>query len=235
MVIELLYPEICTLYGDHGNVVFLKENLQEATFISTAINEKPYFVDNKVDLIYMGPTSEKKQEMIINCLLPYKEKIKELIDNGTFFLFTGNSYEILSKKIVDNNNKVTNALGLFDINITRDFLNRKNSLFVGDYEDIKVVGFQSQFDFCQSGINGLFKVEYGFGQAINDKWEGFKVNNFYGTTLLGPLLMLNPIFARRFFNKLGLEIKEFKYEDELMEAYKLRLEDFYRAIKLEKK
>ncbi len=235
MVIELLYPEICTLYGDNGNILFLKKNLKDVTFITTSLSDKPYFVDNKVDLIYMGPTSEKQQETIIDHLALYKDKIKELIDNGTFFLFTGNAYEILASQIVDNNKKVTKGLNIFDIKVTRDFLNRKNKLFIGDYEDIKVVGFQSQFDFCQSDINGLFKVEHGFGQDKNSPYEGFKVNNFYATTLLGPLLMLNPLFSKKFLNELGLEIKEFEFEEELNEAYKLRLEDFNRAIRLEKK
>ncbi len=114
-------------------------------------------------------------------------------------------------------------------------MNRKNKLFIGDYEDIKIVGFQSQFDFCQSEINGLFKVEHGFGQDKNSAYEGFKVNNFFATTLLGPLLMLNPLFARKFLTKIGLEVKEFEFEEKLNEAYKLRLEDFNRAIRLEKK
>ena len=29
MVIEILYPDICNLYGDRGNILFLKENLSK--------------------------------------------------------------------------------------------------------------------------------------------------------------------------------------------------------------
>jgi CobQ-like glutamine amidotransferase family enzyme len=43
MKIEVLYPEICTLYGDKGNTMYLAKCLPNAEFISTGLNEKPLF------------------------------------------------------------------------------------------------------------------------------------------------------------------------------------------------
>ena len=45
----------------------------------------------QVDLIYLGAMTEKTQEKLITKLKDYKKRLKELIDNGTNFLFTGKS------------------------------------------------------------------------------------------------------------------------------------------------
>lgn len=231
MNIEILYPEVCSLFGDRGNYLLLQENIADAQFIFTSVNDEPFFVNHEVKLIYMGPTDEKSQIMIIDRLSKYKNRIKELIDNGTFFFFTGNAYEILGKSITDKNGKVIQCLNIFDYEVKRDMLNRKNSLFMGEYDKLNIVGFESQFDFYNCNLNSLFKVKKGFGREINVSYEGIKVNNFYATTVLGPILILNPSFAKEFLNLLGCECDKLKYEDEMQKAYKLRIEDFERVLK----
>lgn len=231
MNIEILYPEICSLFGDRGNYLLLQENIKNAQFIFTSVNDEPFFVNHEVKLIYMGPTDEKSQIMIINRLSKYKNRIKELIDNGTFFFFTGNAYEILGKSIIDRNGKNIQCLNIFDYEVKRDMLNRKNSLFMGEYDKLNIVGFESQFDFYNCNLNGLFKVKKGFGRDVNDSYEGIKVNNFYATTILGPILILNPSFAKEFLNLLGCKCTKLMYEDEMQQAYNLRVEDFERVLK----
>ena len=233
MVIEILYSEVANLFGDRGNYWLLKKNLPDCQFVFTSVNDKPYFVNNEVKMIYLGPTDEKMQLMIIERLRPYKEKLSQLIDKGTFFLFTGNAYEILGKQIVDKEGKIIEGLNIFDITVQRDMLNRKNSLFMGTYEQLQIVGFQSQFDFFAGQIPALFHVDHGFGQNTKDLVEGIKLNNFFATTLLGPLLVLNPEFAKEYFRLLGCEINELKYEKEMIKAYNLRVEDFKRVISKE--
>ena len=43
MVVEILFPESCNLYGDGLNVAYLQQTLPEAEFIYTAITDEPYF------------------------------------------------------------------------------------------------------------------------------------------------------------------------------------------------
>ena len=73
MTIEILFPEICNLYGDSGNVLFIEKNFPNAQIIKTKLNEEPYFANNKVNFIYMGPMTEKNSIKICQKLLPYKE------------------------------------------------------------------------------------------------------------------------------------------------------------------
>ena len=63
--------------------------IPEAEFIETALDDKPAFVTENVNMIYLGPMTENTQEKVIKRLKPYKERIEELIDKNVVFLFTG--------------------------------------------------------------------------------------------------------------------------------------------------
>ena len=91
MKIEILYPEVANLYGESANVKYLKKCLPNATFIETSLNNKPEFISSKIDLVYIGATSEFHQELIIEKLMPYKDDIKNKIEENQLILATGNS------------------------------------------------------------------------------------------------------------------------------------------------
>ena len=55
--------------------------------------------EEKMNLVYMGPMTERMQEQVIRKLMPLKEKIQKAIDDGTVFLFTGNALEIFGDYI----------------------------------------------------------------------------------------------------------------------------------------
>ena len=45
MTVEILFPEVCGLYGDAQNAQYLKKTLPEAEFIVTDFLSTPYFAD----------------------------------------------------------------------------------------------------------------------------------------------------------------------------------------------
>ena len=146
-VIEILFPEFCNLYGDLSNMKYFKRCIPKAQFIETSFNDVPYFVNNNVDFIYLGPMTERMQEKVVKKLKEYKDRIEELIDKNVVFLATGNSLEIFGKYIENEDGSKIDGLGIFDIYAKRDMFNRHNSMFTGRYEDIEIVGFKSQFTF----------------------------------------------------------------------------------------
>lgn len=99
MKIEILFPEFCNLFGDISNMKYLRKCLPNEEYIETSIDEEPAFVSQDIDFIYLGAMTEKMQEKVIQKLLPYKERIEELIEKGIVFLFTGNAIEVLGKYI----------------------------------------------------------------------------------------------------------------------------------------
>ena len=84
MKIEVLFPEVCNLYGDLQNMNYLKKCLPEAEFINTSLGEEPAFVTGKIDFIYLGPMTEKTQEDLVvlqrNILSKVKNYVKKLSD-----------------------------------------------------------------------------------------------------------------------------------------------------------
>ena len=71
MKIEVLFPEICNLFGDLMNVEYLKRSCPEIEIVNTGLKDEPLFVSEKPDMIYMGTMSESSQELVIKKLMPY--------------------------------------------------------------------------------------------------------------------------------------------------------------------
>ena len=235
MRIEILFPEFCNLFGDMSNMKYLKMCLPEAQFIETAIDEEPSFVKEDVNLVYMGPMTENTQEKVIKKLKPYTEKIKELIKNGTCFLFTGNATEVLGNYIENEDGSKIEALGIFDVYSKRNMMNRHNSYEIGKFEDIQVIGFKSQFTMMYGDNSNNYFLELDAGVGINPdtKYEGIKENNFIGTYLIGPILILNPLFTEKLLKMMGVENPTLALKEDVMKAYEERLNELKRLAKID--
>ncbi len=211
--------------------------IPDAEIIETEINQKPAFVEQKIDLIYLGPSSERGQEIIIQKLKPYKEKIEELIENGTTFLFTGNAIEVLGDSIKNEDGSQIEGLEIFHIRAKRNMMNRRNSNIIGKYEDIEIVGFKSQFTQAYGDVeeNSLMELELGMGMNENTNKEGIKKNHFIATYVIGPILILNPLFTKKLMQMMGIENPTLALEKEVMTAYEARLKEFHKKFKPESK
>ena len=229
MKIEILYPEFCNLNGDIGNMKYLKRCLPEAEVIETAIDQEPSFLSQEdIALVYMGTLSERSQEIVIKKLMPYKEAVKQKIEEGQLFLFTGNSIEVLGNYIENENGSKIEALGIFNVYAKRDMLHRHNSFFLGTYEDIEILGFKSQFTmlYGDNANNYFAQVQMGIGINEKSKLEGIHENNFIATYVIGPLLVLNPQFTLKLLKMMGVENPKLAFEKEVLKAYEVRLKKF---------
>ena len=229
MKIEILYSEVGNLFGDSQNVRYLQLCLPQAEFIFTDLTARPAFADQDIDMLYMGPMTEKSQIKVIDRLMPYKNRLEEMIQAGVTFLLTGNAWEVLLKQIHNcTYETVIDGLGLFDFTVETDMFNRYNGKVLGTFEDIEIVGFHSQFSmvYGDNSENYFIRCERGIGLNRESQLEGLHVNNFYATSLIGPLLPLNPLFTRRLLCGLGAENPEPAFEKEAMQAYRVRLEEF---------
>ncbi len=110
MKIEILFPEFCNLFGDISNMKYLKKCLPNEEYIETSIEDEPAFLNQDIKFIYMGAMTERTQEKVIKKLMPYKEKINELIEKGVVFLCTGNALEIFGKYIENEDGSKIDAL-----------------------------------------------------------------------------------------------------------------------------
>ncbi|MHC1734193.1 MAG: hypothetical protein AB9921_00765 [Erysipelotrichaceae bacterium] len=230
MIIEVLYPEVALLYGDRGNVDLLKHCLPNAEFVYTGFDEKPAFVDRAVDLILMGPSGEKDQLRIIECLKPYVDALKSCIENGTHILLTGNALDAFGMYILDNKKERHEALGLFDFYATQDLWHRYNGYVLGTFNGFDMVGHKSQFSMLYGNNvkNAFFEVNRGIGINPDSKFEGIHLKNLYATAMIGPILALNPKFTRHLLMEMNVGEVVIPFEKELMAAYDERVSEFKR-------
>ena len=228
IIIEELFPEIANLYGDTGNVRYLKKCLPDAEFVKDYLNEEPFFNKTKPSLIYMGPMSEHAQELVIDRLMPYKERLKELIDEGVVFLLTGNAAEVFYKEIENEDGSKIPCLNIFDFTAKRKMFNRYNRHVMGKMDDITIVGYKNQFthSYGDNSKGYFFKVERGDGLYPGNEFEGVRKNNFFGTYLLGPILIQNPYFTEYILKLMGVREPKLAFKDTIVAAYERRLSEY---------
>ena len=234
IVIEVLYPEVANLYGDLFNMKYLKQCFEvnpEVTveWIEDELNGKPAFASrDDISVIYMGPMTEYSQELVIEKLLPYKDRINGLIEKGQLFLMTGNAMEIFEERIECEDGRNIAGLGIFPLYAKRKMFQRYNSLLLGEMENVKIVGFKSQFTHTYGNNEQEYMIQTLRGDGIHpgSKLEGMRRNNFLGTYLLGPVLVLNPELTKYVMRLCGVESPKLAFEEETVKAYQIRLKEF---------
>lgn len=228
MTVEILFPEVCGLYGDAQNAEYLKKSLPDAEFIITDFLSAPYFAENTPDIIYIGSMSEEMQRKVLKKFEPLKGRINELIENGTVILATGNAAELFCEKIeYITEKKEVKALGFFPLTAKTDLFKRYNGKVSGVCDGIKIVAFRSQFSFIYGDNSSCYFLKMTRGDGINkdSKFEGMRRNNLICTTCLGPILPLNPLFTEYIISLAGGKEKA-AYREEAMSAYEKRLAEF---------
>lgn len=231
MKIEILYPQLCCLYGDKGNTLFLQKCLPEAEFLYTELNDRPAFLDQDIDLCCMYSMSEQSQEWILQRLLPLKDAILAKMRSGkTLFLLLGNAMELFGAEIVREDGSRVEALGLFETSTTRHAPNRFNTLIQAEFEGMTLLGYTSRFadTFGITDNTAFATVSIGTGSDGKGKLEGIRTGQVIATYLLGPLLVANPDFSKWLLKKLGVENPVLPYEEALYKSFEVRRKEFQR-------
>lgn len=189
-----LYYDLMNLYGEIGNLKVIEYQLKKqkinVIIDKLSLNDKIEF--EKYDLIYIGSGTKKSTLLVLEDLKKYKQQVKEYIENNKFMLVTGNSINVFSKKIGD-----TEALNIFDFNISYS-----NARLVGDVILDNIIGFQNRDTLIENNNNSIF----------NNSEIGIHYKNFYGTYIIGPLLIRNPNFSQKFIKSLIISKKnDFKF------------------------
>lgn len=221
-----LYYDLLNLYGEQGNILALKrafknQNVEiEVDYLS--VQDKIDF--KKYDLVYLGSGSAENLLIALEDIKRHKKELKKYIESKKVLLATGNSYLLFGQKI--NN---LDALGIFDYYAASSEKMAQESL-MELYQEKDVIGFQNREFMVNNKRNHLFKVKEGLCDNLKSEYEGYHEYNFYGTFVIGPLLIRNPHFT----NILVKEIMEknnliyHEYEDKiLVDAYNQYIKNFY--------
>lgn len=233
-----LYYDLLNLYGENGNIKALKKELENQGFtvaihfltIGDILNFEEY------DLVYMGAGTEDNQKLVISHLTKYKKDIKKAIEQNKHYLITGNSIDLFGKYILTNDGNKINALDIFPFYTKQE--NKRlidESIMKCKFIDVPIIGFQNQSTTMIDNENHLFDVIKGIGSYKTSSHEGIKYSNFYGTYLLGPILVRNPELLKYFTKELiftkdkNYSFREFDLKMN-EEAYQHFMNTFYADI-----
>lgn len=185
-----MYYDLMNLYGEYGNIKILEHHLKD-TGVEVQVEKKSIGDEvnlNEYDFIYIGSGTEKNQMVALEDLKKHKEELKKYIESNKYALFTGNSFEMLGKKIDGKE-----ALNLLDFEVTRT-KDRVTSdvILKSKYFKNEVVGFINKMSNVINNQNPLFEVTFGIGENEKNDYEGIKYKNIYGTYVSGPILIRNP-------------------------------------------
>ena len=228
MIIEILFNEVCGLNGDAQNAAYLQHAMPDAQIIYTSLLDTPYFAENRPDLILLGYMTENTQRRVIEKLMPLKDRLNTLIDDGVVFLATGNAGEIFCKKISYVTEKLeVEGLGIFDLEVKTDLFKRYNGKILSRFEGIEIVGFRTQFSHIYGNNNDCYFAEVirGIGIHPESKLEGMRKNNLLCTHTVGPILPLNPLFCEKLIALAGGQA-EAAFREEALAAYEERLTEW---------
>lgn len=200
-----LYHDLLNLYGDNGNIRILNNELQKQFELEIIIDRKTIgdtldFVD--YDLVYVGAGVERNILVALEDLRPYASQLNEYILKNKVLLMTGGSFTMLGKSITLPDGKVIEGLNLFgfetQLKKTRDNQDGVYKFFGGSQTEL-AIGFinKSHEVTLDENVDPLFEVIKGVGNnnvSVSKDYEGIRFNNFYASSLSGPILVKNPWF-----------------------------------------
>ena len=207
-----LYPEMLNIYGDYGNVLTVKNRCEwrnidvELTQIKVGDTINP----DQYDFYFIGGGQDKQQIDVSRELQLQKNALHEAMDAGAVFLGICGGYQLFGQYYQPHNGD-----RLLGIELLNAYTIAGNKRFIGnvtaktDYTIPKtLVGFEnhSGLTYLQGETRPLSMVEVGAGNNNEDKTEGARFKNVFGTYLHGSFLPKNPHFAD-YLIKLALEKK----------------------------
>lgn len=198
MKILHLFHDLMNLYGDYANVLALERALvqkgETVEIIRQSVDDK---LDFDADFIYIGSGTERNQKVALEYLTPYVEEIKSALQHS-ILLATGNSFEMFGSKITDRDDKEYSGLRLFDFTI-KEGTERIVTDSVVNFDGKDVIGFVNKASQIYGDVKQMFTVKQGAGNSENNPdVEGIHDGNFYGTHIIGPLLIRNPFMTEYF-------------------------------------
>ncbi len=194
-----LYPEIMNIYGDRGNVLYFKyrASMYGVNLKIENVSLENSFNLNNVDIIFMGGGQDAEQALIYDDFIKNKKNIlKEALDGHKIMLAICGSYQLLCDYYKPSDNKIIKGLSLF-----KGYTEAKSPRLIGNiaakFDDTVAVGFENHGGrtYLEKDQEPFATVLRGFGNNGEDKTEGARTNNFFGTYLHGSFLPKNFAFC----------------------------------------
>lgn len=198
-----LYPDILNLYGDRGNIITMKCRL-EGRGIKVNIDEcsigQPLNAD-KYDIFFIGGGQDFEQEVLLRDLSSGKaQDIRTAVEEEKTFLAICGGYQMLGEyyKTWDGVQlDFIGAIGVHTIGAKERMIGNYMFRTTPESGDTVVVGFENHSGktYLSEQVAPLGMMLSGNGNNGEDKTEGARYKNVFGTYSHGSLLPKNPVLC----------------------------------------
>lgn len=198
-----LYPDILNLYGDRGNIITMKRRL-EVRGIKVNIDEcsigQPLNAD-KYDIFFIGGGQDFEQEVLLRDLSSGKaQDIRTAVEEEKTFLAICGGYQMLGEyyKTWDGVQlDFIGAIGVHTIGAKERMIGNYMFRTTPESGDTVVVGFENHSGktYLSEQVAPLGMMLSGNGNNGEDKTEGARYKNVFGTYSHGSLLPKNPVLC----------------------------------------
>ena len=198
-----LYPDILNLYGARGNIITMKRRL-EGRGIKVNIDEcsigQPLNAD-KYDIFFIGGGQDFEQEVLLRDLSSGKaQDIRTAVEEEKTFLAICGGYQMLGEyyKTWDGVQlDFIGAIGVHTIGAKERMIGNYMFRTTPESGDTVVVGFENHSGktYLSEQVAPLGMMLSGNGNNGEDKTEGARYKNVFGTYSHGSLLPKNPVLC----------------------------------------
>lgn len=223
-----LLPKLLSLYGEYGNVAVFSNELRKAGFTVTVDSWENGQLDlHGYNFIYIGSGTEDNLLEANRRLMPYADIIETSI-SATTWLATGNAMTLFGATITRGDETV-DALNLFPYTATI----QSGKRYLGDVltrDDI--IGFVNTSTVYDGITTPLFKLLLNpkLGNNKTDAADGIHEEKFYGTQLIGPILVKNPHFLMKMASEVTGNPVILSHTSPLRKAYDISLDELKKRL-----
>ena len=198
-----LYPLFLNLYGDAGNILTLKKRCEwrgiDLEIEHINIDDK---IEEGTDIYFIGGGQDRQQVEVSEELQKHKSILTAEYHNDAVFLGICGGYQLMGEYYQPHDAKRLEGIGLLDA-----YTVAGSTRFIGNVTaevnylmPTTIVGFENHSGLTYLNTeNGDTKpmatIMTGKGNNGQDKTEGARSRNAFGTYLHGSFLPKNPHFA----------------------------------------
>lgn len=192
-----LYPKEMNIYGDTGNLLILQKRLEwRGTEVVTHKVGIGQAMPDSVDIIVGGGGQDSGQTIIKNDLANRKKELSAMARDGVCMLMICGMYQLFGHYFETFEGEKIVGISLLDL-YTKASDTRLIGNITAETEFGRLVGYEnhSGLTWLSSGQPSLGLAAKGQGNNGQDKTEGARLINVFGSYLHGPILAKNPKFA----------------------------------------
>lgn len=198
-----LYPLFLNLYGDAGNILTLKKRCEwrgiDLEIEHINIDDK---IEEGTDIYFIGGGQDRQQVEVSEELQKHKSILTAEYHNNAVFLGICGGYQLMGEYYQPHDAKRLEGIGLLDV-----YTVAGSTRFIGNVTaevnylmPTTIVGFEnhSGLTYLNTDNNDtkpMATIMTGKGNNGQDKTEGARSRNAFGTYLHGSFLPKNPHFA----------------------------------------